>query len=138
MTPAISVVALYAGLLGLGYLLLSLLVIRQRVKHRVGLLDGGVSDLARHIRAHGNFAEFVPFILLLMLLLAMANTSALWLHLLGVMVCVGRISHYVSLCIVEPRSEAKGALTIFLRQIGMVLTFTALTASAIAAISLYL
>ena len=35
---------------------------------QVGLGDGGEKTLLRHIRVHGNFGEYVPFILMLMLM----------------------------------------------------------------------
>ena len=48
--------------------LLSMRMISNRVRARVNLLDGGDEALTRAMRVHGNFAEYVPFALLLMAL----------------------------------------------------------------------
>ena len=47
------------------YIGLSARVIRGRGQHRVGLGSGGIDDMERSIRAHGNFAEYVPLTMLL-------------------------------------------------------------------------
>ena len=59
----------YAALLALLYLALSGLVIRQRLRHGVPIGLGEAEGLLRASRAHGNFAEYVPFALVLILLL---------------------------------------------------------------------
>ncbi len=58
--------AVYAGILGLIYVALALLVSMGRLKTGVELDHGNHPQLTRRIRAHGNFAEYVPFALLLM------------------------------------------------------------------------
>ena len=62
----LTITALYAGLLALLFLALSINVIRYRRGEQVSLGDGGKRKLARGIRAHGNFAEYVPLVLVLM------------------------------------------------------------------------
>ncbi len=56
-----------AGLCGLIFLVLSLRVVAVRRSARVGMGDGGDAQLLIRIRAHANFAEYVPILLLLML-----------------------------------------------------------------------
>ena len=64
---------LYAALLALLFVVLSGRVIKQRLKHQVGLGDGGQPALVRAIRVHGNFIENVPLALLLLLMYEMMN-----------------------------------------------------------------
>jgi uncharacterized membrane protein YecN with MAPEG domain len=45
---------------------LALQVIKNRRKHKISLGDGGIDELARAIRAHGNFSEYVPISLILL------------------------------------------------------------------------
>ncbi|MGZ9080482.1 MAG: MAPEG family protein, partial [Burkholderiales bacterium] len=65
MGPGTMIVTpLYAALLGLWLLVLSLRVVQQRRAARVSLGDGGNTALQRAIRAQGNFVEYVPLALL--------------------------------------------------------------------------
>lgn len=91
MTFAIT--SLYAGLLGLLLLFLSALVVRSRIIHKVVLWDGGKIEVLRAIRAHGNFVEYVPFALLLILLLELNGFEAWILHTLGLALVAGRVLH---------------------------------------------
>lgn len=56
----------YAGLLGLLFLALSVWVISRRFKFRVSIGEGESPELRAAVRAHGNFAEYVPLVLLLL------------------------------------------------------------------------
>lgn len=86
------VTSFYAGLLALWYFVLSLRVIGGR-RRGVSLGDGGDPGMLRLIRAHGNFAEYVPLILVLMALLEWGRTSTYVLHALGITLVVGRLLH---------------------------------------------
>jgi hypothetical protein len=57
---------LTAGVLGLVYLAITLWVVARRAKGRIMIGDGGDADMLARIRAHANFNEYVPFLLLLM------------------------------------------------------------------------
>lgn len=87
------VTSLYAALLGLMFILLSDLVSRTRKKRQVSLGHGGDPMLERIMRAHGNFVEYVPFGLILLLLLEMSDASTWALQLFGLMLLVGRALH---------------------------------------------
>jgi uncharacterized protein len=87
------VTSVYAAALGLLFVALSLAVIRQRRAAQVALGDAGNVGLQRAIRVHGNFAEYVPLGLLLVLLVEL-QTGWLWaVHLLGVALLAGRLLH---------------------------------------------
>jgi len=91
MTPAIT--AVYGGLLGVLYLALCWQVVDCRRRAKVGLGTGGDPALERAVRVHGNFAEYVPLFLVL-LLVAELNGAAVWvLHALGGVFLLSRIGH---------------------------------------------
>lgn len=56
---------IYAALLSLLFVALSIRTLRLRRRLSVSLGDDGHSAMVRAIRAHGNFAEYVPLGLLL-------------------------------------------------------------------------
>lgn len=113
------ITALYAGLLGLLLIALSIGVSRQRMRHKVSLGDGGVRELSTAIRAQGNFIEYVPMALLLILLLELAGNPGWMIHTLGGALFLGRILHAHG--INKPPRE--GSLT---RRGGTVLTYLVL------------
>ena len=84
---------LYAGVMGLFFLFLTFHVIRYRIKHRISLLDGGDGRMLRLMRTHGNFAEYVPFAILLMFLCETGHAPALLLHFMGIALFAGRVLH---------------------------------------------
>ncbi len=84
----------YGGLLGLVFLALSLQVVRLRRSLGVGLGSGGHDVLGRAIRAHANFAEYVPLALVLVMLVEAGTAAPAWVvHLLGLALLVGRLLH---------------------------------------------
>ena len=117
-----QVTGFYAALLAIFYVVLAFAVVRQRMKLRVGLGDGQQPSLIKAIRIHGNFAEYVPFALLLLLLLEQKAGLSWQLHLIGGLILGGRILHALGLM--------KSAGTSPWRFLGMVSTFTALLLSA--------
>lgn len=112
----------YAAALAVFYVVLAFLVIRQRFKLRIGLGDGQQPELVKVVRIHGNFAEYVPFLLLLLLILELQG-AALWqLHLVGALTLGGRLCHAVGLL----RSSGTSVPRFF----GMISTFSALLLAA--------
>ncbi len=87
-----DITILYAGLLALWFLVLSVRVIVGRGKG-ISLGDGGDKLLLRRIRAHGNFAEYVPLVLLMMMLLENQGVSSWILHALGATLLGSRLAH---------------------------------------------
>ena len=64
----IPITAFYGGLLGITFMYLSILVIQGRRSGKISLGDGGDNHFLGVIRAHANFAEYVPLILVPMAL----------------------------------------------------------------------
>jgi len=94
------VTPLYAGLLALWFVALSVRVVQQR-GHGVSLGDGGDTELMRRIRGHANFAEYVPLILVMMGFLELSHFSTLLLHGLGITLVVARLLHGYALSYTE-------------------------------------
>jgi uncharacterized membrane protein YecN with MAPEG domain len=68
-----------------------------RRKNKVGLGSGGNEDLERAIRAQGNFAEYVPFGLILLACLEL-NGAVWWLvAILGITLIIGRLIHAIGI-----------------------------------------
>lgn len=89
-----TITMFYAGLLALVFLALALRVVRLRRSLQVGLGSGGHEVLDRAVRAHANFAEYVPLVLLLLALVEAGTAAPVWLvHLLGLVLLVGRLIH---------------------------------------------
>ena len=79
------------------FIRLSFAVIGLRHKNKVGLGSGGHEDLERAIRAQGNFAEYVPFGILLIACLEL-NKAPWWLvTILGITLIIGRVIHAVGI-----------------------------------------
>jgi len=89
-----TITPLYAGLLALWFFVLSVRVIRGRGGPKgVSLGDGGDAGMLRVIRGHANFAEYVPFILLMMALLEFGGMRGWLLHAIGSTLVVARLLH---------------------------------------------
>jgi len=89
----LTITALYAGLAGLLYLLLSAHVIRQRIATHQSLGDGGDDTLNRRIRTHANFAEYAPMTLILIAAFEAQGAPAPLVHLAGIVLLVSRALH---------------------------------------------
>ncbi|HEX4938096.1 MAG TPA: MAPEG family protein [Candidatus Kapabacteria bacterium] len=88
-----SVTLLYTGLLALIFLTLSARVVLMRGAGGPSLGDGGNPVMLRRIRAHGNFAEYVPFILIMMGALELSGLSTQVIHGLGITLVLARLLH---------------------------------------------
>lgn len=90
---SLPITALYAGLLALLFLVLSIRVVQRRGAAGINLGDGGDPALNRRIRAHANFAEYVPLLLILLALLEGGGAPAWLLHALGIALVAARLGH---------------------------------------------
>lgn len=126
----IVITSFYAGLIGLFYFALSMNVIRNRWRYKQSLGAGGEAKMERAIRVHGNFAEYVPLIMIMMGFLEMGKAPSGWLHAFGVCLVMGRLLHAYGLAFVHGTSKG--------RFIGMLFTFSALIGCSIQLIVLAL
>ncbi len=121
------VTSIFASVLALMFIKLSMNVIGFRRKNKVAIGDGGVPELERAIRAHGNFAEYVPLGLFLIGALELNDAPLELVAPLGVLLVVGRYYHAKG--INEPPPEFSN------RVLGMKITFAALGLSALSNIA---
>ena len=87
------ITATYGAVLGLILAALSVWVIRARLTS--GILHGADGDeaLNRRARAHANFAEHVPLIVLLIALLEGSGASRIVINILLLILLVARVLH---------------------------------------------
>lgn len=115
----------FAGAFGLLNLWLAYRCVRVRVNGPGGVGDLGIPVLRARMRAHANFVEYTPFVLILMALLEYAGGSAEVLEGAGIVYLFARVLHAVG--IEQPRFT--------MQLIGAVGTWIVLLALAIWAIS---
>lgn len=114
----LEIAALYAGVNILILLVLAVVVVGGRRKHKITLGDGNNEAFSRSVRAHANAAEYIPAGLVGIVLLALFDPATpIWLlHASGISLTLGRILHGWGL--------HTGTLN-FGRMMGMVLTWLA-------------
>ena len=114
---------IYAALLGLMLIGLSINVIKGRREFGVSLGDANNLAINRRIRAQANLAEYAP-IFLIMLGFAEHGGLPLWaVHLLGLVFLAGRIMHAYSVLKAEQYENHKLSANPIWRIRGMMLTF---------------
>lgn len=112
-----TITLLYTGILSILFLVLSARVVQRRRADGPSLGDGGDPVMLRRIRAHANFAEYVPFILLMIGLLEASHLNAYLLHGLGTTLVVARLLHGYALSFTASSRHGRflgAALTFFL------------------------
>jgi hypothetical protein len=85
--------SLYIGLAALLLVVLSARVIRLRYRYRTEIGDGGHAELARAIRAHANFIEYVPLALLVIVMADLLGHAKWTVHGMGIALVIGRVAH---------------------------------------------
>ena len=93
MTSVPIIVPFYAAILAIIFIGLSMRVARMRGDTKIGIGHGGNPVLERRMRVQANFAEYVPFALLLLTFLEMQQHSRYLIHLLASALLVARIIH---------------------------------------------
>lgn len=88
-----STTPLYALAAALIWLTLWFRVTSLRSSLGQSIGDGGDPMLLQRIRQHGNCAEWSAFLLILMMLAEGMGVAALYLHVSGVLLVVGRLAH---------------------------------------------
>lgn len=88
---------LYAALCALLIFALSLRIALLRRKLRIGIGDGGDAGLARAIRAQANAIEYVPLLLVMLLIAENNGASVAMVHACGAGLLLARVLHAVGL-----------------------------------------
>jgi uncharacterized protein len=123
MKPIPTILPVYAAVFAIFFVALSIRTIRQRRSLKIGLGDAGNKDMQRAVRVHANFAEYVPFSLLMIFLVEQSGVYAWLVHLLCLGLLAGRLSHAYGVS--QAKENYKFRIT------GMALTFTTLFACAV-------
>ncbi len=117
--------AVWAALLAPVCLWLSLRVIGLRRRFKVAIGTGGQPALERAMRAQANFAEYVPFALVLIALAEAGGTPGWIIHPLGAALVAGRAAHAWGI--------TREAEDFRFRVAGMMATFGVIGCAAVAA-----
>ena len=123
-TVNLTIIPGFAAVFAVFFVLLSTNVIRARRRHKVGIGSGQNTSVERAMRVHANFAEYVPFTLLLITLLELNKASNWLLIALCAVLLVGRLVHAFGVSMENER--------FVYRVSGMVMTFTVILTAAVA------
>jgi hypothetical protein len=119
----LSITPIYAAILAIVYIALSVWVINTRRGEKISYGDSGNGTMLKAIRTHSNFAEYAPFGVLLIAMVELQGASGLLVNLLGLCLLAGRVLHAYGF--------GKTPQIVILRQLGMGLTFTSILVAAI-------
>ncbi len=89
----LTVTPIYAILLTGIFLVLSSRVIISRRTEKIAYGDNDSPRVHARIRAHANWAEYVPITLLLLMMAELQGVSAVLLHLTGLTLLIARALH---------------------------------------------
>jgi uncharacterized membrane protein YecN with MAPEG domain len=117
------VTSLYASLLTLMFVFLSVRTLRLRRRLRIAIGDASHPEMLRAMRVHANFAEYVPLSLLMLYFVEASGANAVFVHAIALCLVIGRAAHAYGLS--QPKENYKFRVT------GMTLTFTCLLSAAI-------
>lgn len=111
LLPVTLVVAAACALINLW---LAARLVRGRVAGKIMIGDGGVPAMASGMRAHANFAEYAPIVLILIALIEFARGPSPWLWALGALFVIARIAHPIGMDRAAPNPfRAGGAMLTF-------------------------
>ena len=123
------VTPLYAALIGLVFTMLSVRTLRLRRRLGVAIGLGEEPILLKAVRAHGNFAEYVPIALLLMIFTELRTEGTILIHVLGSLLLVGRLTHAYGISQLKENYRFRVA--------GMAMTFTVIIACSLRLLATY-
>ena len=116
-----SLTGFYAALLAALFVMLSVRVVWLRTRFKIPFGSGDNPVLLRAQRIHANFAEYVPFALLLIFFFEGATQSRGWTHAFCIVLLIGRLLHAYGV--------TRDSLTF--RTAGMLLTLAVIVAALV-------
>ena len=84
---------LYAGLCTLLVVILAARVAQWRHRHKIGIGDGGDTELLRRVRVHANAVENLPLALILLVGMEINGYGGAVIHGFGSVLFVSRVAH---------------------------------------------
>jgi uncharacterized protein len=98
---------------------------QARTSEKVSVGDGGSEFLIRRMRAHSNFIESAPIVLILIGALEASGGTSNWLWAVGIAFTIGRLAHALGM---DGGALGRG------RMLGTLLTFLTLIVLAVMAL----
>lgn len=123
-------VPVYAAIIGLLFIAISLRTIMLRRSKQIAIGTADDPEMARGMRAHANFAEYVPLALLLLFFAEQSGSGAVTIHILCCALILGRVLHFLA---VSKENE-----DLRLRVTGMILTLGTIISACVRILSAYL
>jgi len=120
------IASFYTALSAIILIFLSIKIIQNRRSSKIAIGDESNDFLQRKIRAHGNFIEYTPIFLIMLILVEMAGLNKYFIHFFGIIFIAGRLSHAFGISIAEIKNK-----NFIFRQVGMVCTFFCLSSLAL-------
>lgn len=74
--------------------------------------DGGNEAMARRMRAHANFTEYAPIVLILFALVEMASGPSMWLWCAALLYVIARVAHAFGMEAREPTIWRAGGIIV--------------------------
>jgi len=102
LTPILSITPIYIAALGLLFIPITMRVAIYRIKSKISLGAGDNPEMLKRMRGQANFVETVPMALFLLITMEVLGASNMWLHALGLLLVLGRTSHYFGLTDIVP------------------------------------
>lgn len=116
---ALHTLFITTGLLAIFFIGLSITVIVNRFKFRLAIGHGQHPPLEAAMRAHANFAEYVPLILTMLYFMTLFDSQPFFFTGLCIWLFLARLSHAYGLLVMEQSSR----YSLLPRRIGMLSTF---------------
>jgi len=116
-----------AGAAALVNFWLALRISRTRAASKTWMGDGGDPGLIARMRAHANFTEYTPIILILIGAIELSRGTTTWLWIVGAVYILGRLAHGLGM---------DGGRLVKLRSVGAISTMLILIGLAVYAITI--
>jgi len=117
-----EIVALYAAINLILAPVLMFRVGQVRIGKKINLGDGGDTELISRVRAHGNFTENAPLLLIGLLVLASLSALPIVLHIFGATFTIGRVLHALGMSGAFKQGRLVGTLSAIVSYFGMAVT----------------
>ena len=114
---------IYTAILALLYVGLSVRTLLLRRSLKIGIGTGENENMLRAVRAHSNFAEYVPIALLLAFMIEVLKGNWLIINFVCICLLIGRIIHSFGVSRINENYR--------FRVMGMAFTFTSICTSAL-------
>lgn len=110
----------FAGAFALFNMFLAYRCSKVRMSGKVPVGDGGNPLMLSRMRAHANFVEYTPFVLILIALIETCGGEKNWLWGIGIVYLIGRIGHAFGMDRPAPNPfRAGGALVTWVVMLGL-------------------